>query len=633
MAAAGHDDDTDAAPSRAETLRRQAERAFRHGRADEAHQIAVRALTEAGRTSDSRALLLEHLGRYLDAGSTSWEHDYFEQSLAELGPSAPPHERIRVLCSSGLAGLRRGRTDDGVRLLHEAAELAAEADDTELETVVCTVAAEAALTLGHLDESLHRTRRARRLGIESRQHHLVVRSYFNEARATYLRTGNVADAARIRGAGLAYATEHGELATEEGNTLRLALIEDLIEAGRWPEADDLLSEPAPHERHGSLNEVEEALVRAWLSSWRSRAAAPAPSLVRLVATSSPLHEAYFLSLALAAAARLGDHAAVEELTGRALLLAGGHLAPPSSGLYVIDALASAIHAQTAGPRPPMLHPDTAPDRLLETLESVYTRVRHHVAAPYELTDGVVAVARAEAARAGAGAQDEAGHAQDEAGHWDTAIWVFRRTHARARLVHALLGRAAGYGPGDDRATALLDEAERIAVPMGAEPYLERITRLRASPPPAPSPEPHRPTPPPPADLTPRQREVIARLAEGRTDREIAEELRLSVRTVNAHVAQLLTRLGVRNRAEAVGWYYRSEDGRGAEGRGSDGRGAEGRGSDGRGVAGRGSDGRGAKGRGSDGRGAESRGSGARGAERRGSDGPGSDVPGRDRTSG
>ncbi|AZQ36977.1 helix-turn-helix transcriptional regulator [Streptomyces cyaneochromogenes] len=568
MAAAGHDDDTDAASSRAEALRRQAERAFRHGRADEAHQIAVRALTEAGRTSDSRALLLEHLGRYLDAGSTSWEHDYFEQSLAELGPNAPSHERIRVLCSSGLAGLRRGRTDDGVRLLQEAAELASEADDTELETVVCTVVAEAALTLGHLDESLHRTRRARRLGIESRQHHLVVRSYFNEARATYLRTGNVADAARIRSAGLAYATEHGELATEEGNTLRLALIEDLIEAGRWPEADDLLSEPAAHERHGSLNEVEEALVRSWLLSWRSRDAVPAPSLVRLVATSSPLHEAYFLSLALAAAARLGDHAAVEELTGRALVLAGGHLAPPSSGLYVIDALASAIHAQTAGPRPPMLHPDTAPDRLLQTLESVYARVRHHVAAPYELTDGVVAVARAEAAHAGA-------RAQDEAGHWDTAIWVFRRTHARARLIHALLGRAAGYGPGDERATALLDEAERIAVPMGAEPYLERITRLRACPPPpSPSPEADRPTPAPPTDLTPRQREVIARLAEGRTDREIAEELRLSVRTVNAHVAQLLTRLGVRNRAEAVAWYYRSEDGRGADGRGADGRGPE-----------------------------------------------------------
>ncbi|MGP4083213.1 response regulator transcription factor [Streptomyces sp. KR55] len=563
MAAAGHDDDADAASSRAETLRRRAERAFRSGRADLAHQIAVRALTEAGRTTDSRALLLEHLGRYLDAGSTSWEHDYFEQSLAELGPKAPLHERIRVLCSSGLAGLRRGRTDDGVRLLHEAAELAREADDTELETVVCTVVAEAALTLGHLDESLHRTRRARRLGLESQQYHLVVRSYFNEARATYLRTGNVADAARIRGAGLAYAAEHGELATEEGNTLRLALIEDLIEAGRWTEADDLLSDPAPHERHGSLNEVEEALVRAWLQSWHSRDVDPAPSLVRLVATSSPLHEAYFLSLALAVAARLGDHAAVEELTGRALLLAGGHLAPPSSGLYVIDALASAIHAQTAGPRPPMLHPGTTPHRLLEIVEGVYARVRHHVAAPYELTDGVVAVARAEAARVPGGSWE-----QDEAEHWDTAIWVFRRTHARARLVHALLGRAAVYGPGDERAAELLDEAERIAVPMGAKPYLERIARLRAprlpDRPPDRAPAARRPPPAPSADLTPRQREVIARLAEGRTDREIAEELRLSVRTVNAHVAQLLTRLGVRNRAEAVGWYYRSEDGRGAE---------------------------------------------------------------------
>ncbi|MEU1481619.1 helix-turn-helix transcriptional regulator [Streptomyces sp. NPDC005760] len=551
MATSGGDDSD--VPSRAETLRRQAESAFRSGRADEAHRIAVRALTEAGGTPEgSRALILEHLGRYLDAGSTSWEHDYFDQSLAELGPDAPPHERIRVLCSAGLAQLRRDRTDDGARLLHEAAELAHRTGDSELETVVCTVVAEADLTLGRLDESLRRTRRARRLGIESRQHHLVVRSYFNEARATYLRTGNIADAARIRGAGLPYAAEHGELATEEGNTLRLALIEDLIEAGRWSEADDLLNDPSPHGRHGSLNEVEETLVQAWLRSWRGQVVDPAPPFVRLVATSSPLHEAYFLSLALTAAARLGDHAAVEELTGRALRLAGGHLAPPSGGLYVIDALAAAIHAQTSSPRPPMLHPDTAPHRLLRTVERVYARVRHHVAAPYELTDGVVAVARAEVHAQAQAQVPGQGSAQDAATHWDTAIWVFRRTHARARLVHALLGRAAGHPPGDDRAAALLDEAERIAVPMDARPYLERIARLRATADPADRP------PDPDAALTPRQRQVIARLAEGRTDREIAGELRLSVRTVNAHVAQLLTRLGLRNRAEAAGWYYRSE---------------------------------------------------------------------------
>ncbi|MFB6843542.1 LuxR C-terminal-related transcriptional regulator [Streptomyces sp. NPDC056373] len=561
MAAAGHEDHD--APSRAETLRRQAERAFLSGRADEAHRIAVRALAEAGRTAEhSGALLLEHLGRYLDAGSTSWEHDYFDQSLAELAPDAPPRERIRVLCSGGLARLRRGRTEDGAGALAEAAELARAVGDGALEAFVSTIVAEAALTLGTLDESLRHTRRARRLGIESGRHHLVVRSYFNEARATYLRTGSVADAARIRGAGMTYAADHGEQATEEGNTLRLAFIEDLIEAGRWTEADELLGEPAPGGRHGSLNEVEETLVRSWLLTWRGREPDPAPPFVRLVASSSPLHEAYLLSLALAAAARLGDHAAVEELTGRALELARGHLAPPSSGLYVVDALACAIRVQTTGARPPMLHPECAPHRLLETLEAVLARVRHHVAAPYELTDGVAAVARAEVARA-AGARDPSTLGPQEAGHWETAIWVFRRTHARARLVHALLGRAACHEPGDDHAAVLLDEAERIAEPMRARPWRDEIARLRTV---------HRPARHTGAEpralpalaLTPRQREVIARLARGRTDREIATELHLSVRTVNAHVAQLLTRLGVRNRAEAVARYVRSvpEDGEG-----------------------------------------------------------------------
>ncbi len=54
-----------------------------------------------------------------------------------------------------------------------------------------------------------------------------------------------------------------------------------------------------------------------------------------------------------------------------------------------------------------------------------------------------------------------------------------------------------------------------------------------------------------ADLTPRQAEVLSLVAAGLTNAEIASRLRLSVKTVDHHVAAILARLDVRNREEAV----------------------------------------------------------------------------------
>lgn len=52
-------------------------------------------------------------------------------------------------------------------------------------------------------------------------------------------------------------------------------------------------------------------------------------------------------------------------------------------------------------------------------------------------------------------------------------------------------------------------------------------------------------------LSTREREVLAEIRLGRTNREIAEKLQLSTSTVNKHVHQVLRKLRVRNRAEAA----------------------------------------------------------------------------------
>jgi DNA-binding CsgD family transcriptional regulator len=67
-------------------------------------------------------------------------------------------------------------------------------------------------------------------------------------------------------------------------------------------------------------------------------------------------------------------------------------------------------------------------------------------------------------------------------------------------------------------------------------------------------------------LTPREREVLALIAEGRTDRQIAETLFISPRTVAMHVSNILAKLGVTNRGEAAAVAHRFHRGGWAAGR-------------------------------------------------------------------
>jgi DNA-binding CsgD family transcriptional regulator len=55
----------------------------------------------------------------------------------------------------------------------------------------------------------------------------------------------------------------------------------------------------------------------------------------------------------------------------------------------------------------------------------------------------------------------------------------------------------------------------------------------------------------PDGLTPRQREVLALIAAGHSDAEVATKLSISPKTVGHHVAAILAKLGVENRTQAA----------------------------------------------------------------------------------
>ncbi len=57
-------------------------------------------------------------------------------------------------------------------------------------------------------------------------------------------------------------------------------------------------------------------------------------------------------------------------------------------------------------------------------------------------------------------------------------------------------------------------------------------------------------------LTPREREVVAAIASGATNRQIARELGVSERTARTHVSNILAKLGLTSRTQAAMWAVR-----------------------------------------------------------------------------
>jgi DNA-binding NarL/FixJ family response regulator len=134
--------------------------------------------------------------------------------------------------------------------------------------------------------------------------------------------------------------------------------------------------------------------------------------------------------------------------------------------------------------------------------------------------------------------------------WQAAIDAFSFGHVyevarcRWRLAEALLGAGDRQG-----ATVAARAAHETADRLGAEPLrgaLEALARrgrldLGVGLPPERG----------LAGLTPRELEVLHLLVQGRSNRQIAEQLFISGKTVGVHVTNILAKLGVHSRLEAA----------------------------------------------------------------------------------
>ena len=60
----------------------------------------------------------------------------------------------------------------------------------------------------------------------------------------------------------------------------------------------------------------------------------------------------------------------------------------------------------------------------------------------------------------------------------------------------------------------------------------------------------------PFGLTPRERQVLALIAEGATNRQIGASLYMAEKTASVHVSRILQKLGVRSRTQAAAVAHR-----------------------------------------------------------------------------
>jgi two-component system, NarL family, response regulator DevR len=121
------------------------------------------------------------------------------------------------------------------------------------------------------------------------------------------------------------------------------------------------------------------------------------------------------------------------------------------------------------------------------------------------------------------------------------------------LFDAIMAGAAGYLLKDIRGNDLVDAVRRVAAgdslldPALTGKVLERLRKGDEEDPRL-------------ASLSDQERRILAHIAEGMTNRQIAEKMHLAEKTVKNYVSNLLAKLGMQRRTEAAVFYTQVERG-------------------------------------------------------------------------
>ena len=515
-----------------------ASRAGDHGRAV---TYAHRALALVDEEADPlrAGVLWMWLARSLNSLGREGTEDAYRRAV-RLVPSAPSAARARVLERYAAALMLEPRRREARGYAEEAVAVAREVGAVPEEVAALVTLGVIVAELGEPDAGLDLLERADALA--ARGDPWGRGRVYTDRSDVLVGLGRLDEALQVATAGVAWSAENGFTATH-GVWHAANAVEILFALGRLDEAEDHLRialttrEDGATSFHVRLRRAELDLLRGEVdAAQRYLVDAPAPPWgiahgaqfagpVGVLAATAALHTGD-PALALRWSLDTLDRVEAADGTRRygpelyALgIRAAGLLPQPdrATGHAIVRRLRAATAGTPEGVTPAWAAHAHAAEAEWATLEGGDPLPRWQAAIAALDALGLCPAATAARIRAAACGVD--------AGDRDPAVALLRRAHDDAEAMGAVL---------------LRDDAERVArahrISVGAAGPAGSFAAL---------------------GLTPRELEVLRLVADGRSNRQIGEELYISTKTASVHVSNILAKLGVASRGEAAAVAHRA----------------------------------------------------------------------------
>jgi DNA-binding NarL/FixJ family response regulator/tetratricopeptide (TPR) repeat protein len=523
---------------------------------------AVEAVQAAGSDADRTrvALLKERYARYAwMAGDGVTAMEACREAATLIPDDAPMDARARVLASLGQILMVTRPTDEARPVSERAVAAARAAGDAEIEAHALDTLGVINVYLGSFEQGRSQVEAAIDLGIRIGSVDEASRAKSNlvDVLAHSALLSEVEDATV---SAYAYALQHG-LARNMGV---FALAEGglaLYRYGRWDRAEELFAIASQHAPSGApLIMVQERLALIDVGRGRFDAAAARFAVAR--ALIDRVVEAQFVSPMAEAAAELalwrgdplGARAEIAALFDRLDVVPAyiSRLGP----LLALSVRAEADASEVARPRrdaAALAASDAIVRAHLDVMRALHAEAAGRRRNFLSQADSWLALCEAEAAR-------QAG--SDESAVWARAAVAFEAipmpypaAYARWRRAAAILAVSRDRSAAAAEARTALDGAQALGARplfdaiegLVARARLELVPHVRVASARLPGDE---------LGLTRREREILALVAIGRSNRQIAEALFSTEGTAGTHVSNILAKLGVRGRTEAASLAHR-----------------------------------------------------------------------------
>jgi DNA-binding CsgD family transcriptional regulator/tetratricopeptide (TPR) repeat protein len=551
---------------RGTVLHRAAEAANLAGYDERSIALGRLALDRVDAAAEPRraGALLERLARYhWTAAHTPLAMAAVERAVAIIPPEPPSEELARALAAHGQLLMLLDHTAEALARGQEAVAVARQVGARAVEGHALTTLGTSLGLLGHMKEGIADLEEGRRIAIELVNVDDLGRVH--ACLATVLdMAGRSADAVEVFLAGADMVRQFGALG-RYGPSLLPDAANSLLSLGRREEAERLLDQVFDLDLRSPGLRIRPLTVRGTLRVRTGDLAGGRADLQTVLdevpARPDPQNATPVLVGLAEAALWDGRPADARAPVADALELLAGSDEPywPTELCRTGMAVAATL-AEQARDR----HTEAEERAARELADTLLERARAAVTAagvvPTPAVQASLRTIEAEWSRA-AGPSDPDPWAQS-ARAWEALGYPWQAGYARWRQAEALLATGAPRS----EAAAALARARALADRLGARLLAAEIEALgrRARLEPAlpldgaaangPAPEPETVTDE--LGLTPREREVLALVADGRTNRQIAEALFISAKTASVHVSNILAKLGVANRGEAAAVAHR-----------------------------------------------------------------------------